>query len=172
VIQKGRNGGTWDGAGGIVTSDSRAASGLCSIGIASASQVLGIDSTATGTWHGQTVTGTDSLIAFTYGGDANLDGKINIDDYGRIDSNIGRSGSVFGWYNGDFNYDGKINIDDYGIIDSNIGAQGSPLGGASQSVAATGESLDVTAVPEPASMGMLLAGSLLLKRRRRRLTIC
>jgi hypothetical protein len=60
-------------------------------------------------------------------GDANLDGKVNIDDYGRIDSNVGQSGVVFGWYNGDFNFDGKINIDDYGLIDSVIGAQGPVL---------------------------------------------
>jgi hypothetical protein len=49
----------------------------------------------------------------------------NVDDYGRIDSNIGLG--TRGWYNGDFNYDGKINVDDYGIIDSNIGIQGPPL---------------------------------------------
>jgi hypothetical protein len=66
-------------------------------------------------------------VKYTYGGDANLDGKVNIDDYGRIDAHVGQSGSVFGWYNGDFNYDGKINIDDYGIIDSVIGAQGPVL---------------------------------------------
>jgi ELWxxDGT repeat protein len=65
-------------------------------------------------------------IRTTYPGDANLDGKINVDDYGRIDTNIGQGTS--GWFNGDFNYDGKINVDDYGIIDSNIGIQGPPLG--------------------------------------------
>ena len=47
---------------------------------------------------------------YTYGGDATLDGKINVDDYGRIDGNVGSSGSIFGWYNGDFNYDGKIRL--------------------------------------------------------------
>ena len=57
------------------------------------------------------------LLMFSWGGDANLDGKINIDDYGQIDFNVGSSGSVFGWSNGDFNYDGKIDLDDYGIID-------------------------------------------------------
>ena len=71
--------------------------------------------------------GSDSVAMVTWGGDANLDGKINIDDYGQIDFNVSSSGSVFGWYNGDFNYDGKINIDDYGIIDFNVGAQDSIL---------------------------------------------
>jgi hypothetical protein len=108
---------------------------------------------------------------FTYGGDANLDGKINIDDYGLIDSHVGQSGTACGWHNGDFNYDGKINIDDYGIIDANIGAQGAPiptsatapeLGGLTQIVG-------VTSVPEPASLGLLgFVGAAPMLRRRSR----
>jgi hypothetical protein len=145
-IQRGRHGGTWDGAGGIVTTDpsAAAAAGLGSLGIATAGEILNLPAGATAMWRGETVTADDTLIAFTYAGDANLDGKINIDDYGRIDSNVGRNGSVFGWFNGDFNYDGKINIDDYGIIDSNIGIQGPPLGAAAGAL--TG---DIVAVPEP-----------------------
>jgi len=82
----------------------------------------GIAATATAVWAGQTVTGSDTLVMYTYGGDANLDGKINVDDYGHIDSSIPIG--LTGWINGDFNYDGKINVDDYGIIDFNIGIQG------------------------------------------------
>jgi hypothetical protein len=96
-------------------------------GIAAASNLFGISGSQTATWGGQTVGSIDVLIKFTYVGDANLDGKVNIDDYGRIDANVGQSGSVFGWYAGDFNLDGKINIDDYGLIDSIIGAQGPVL---------------------------------------------
>src|SRR5207247_8516762 len=84
-----------------------------------------IASTATATWAGQTVTGSDTLVMYTYGGDANRDGKINVDDYGRIDFNS--SLGVSGWFNGDFNYDGKINVDDYGIIDFNVAIQGAPF---------------------------------------------
>src|SRR5207253_7328632 len=116
-----------------------------SIGIATASQVKSIAATATSTWAGQTVTGSDTLVMYTYGGDANLDGKINVDDYGHIDSSIPIG--LSGWFNGDFNYDGKINVDDYGIIDFNIGIQGAQFpsaGGAS----ASGLS-GVSAVPEP-----------------------
>jgi hypothetical protein len=75
---------------------------------------------------------------FTWSGDANLDGKINVDDYGRIDVNVNLGTN--GYANADFNYDGKINIDDYGIIDSNIGIQGAPISTSvfSQAVATTG----------------------------------
>jgi hypothetical protein len=102
---------------------------------------------------------------YTYGGDANLDGKINILDYVRIDQ--GLASSLTGWSNGDFNYDGKVNILDYApIIDSNIGNQ--------NGVFFTGSGIDgggpsgVAAVPEPAIASIFgLAAALGLVRRRR-----
>jgi hypothetical protein len=152
LVASGRDGGTWDG-NGIVTSAAAAAGtgDYTTIGVASAADILGIAPSDTSTWHGQTVTGASALAMYTYGGDANLDGIINIDDYGRIDANVGFNGSVHGWYNGDFNDDGKINIDDYGIIDSNIGIQGPPLGAAQP---LTGFA-NATAVPEPGEIGIL-----------------
>jgi len=170
MIQYGRNGGTWDRGGGIYTSVAAAQSGYTSLGIAAASDALGIASAATGTWRGETVKGTSTLIAYTYGGDANLDGVINIDDYSQIDGSVA-AGGLKGWFNGDFNYDGDVNIDDYSIIDGNIGIQGAPL-----APAADGGVRGVTAVPEPA--GVVLAGTAVLlgwtrrtisgRRRRRR----
>jgi autotransporter-associated beta strand protein len=170
-IQAGYNPSTaahWDGANGIVTSQTQAIAGsLTSIGIATAQQAkLLANPSDTAVFGGQTVTGTDTLVMYTYGGDANLDGKINVDDYGRIDSNIGLG--TAGWYNGDFNYDGKVNVDDYGIIDSNIGIQGAQFPSGAGVVAAP---LGVSAVPEPASLGMLVMGAVVTGaacRRRRR----
>ena len=150
-IQTGRNGNAtplWDGATGIITSQTTATtSNLTSIGVATAQQAKSLaTATDTAVWAGQTVTGSQTLVMYTYGGDANLDGKINVDDYGRIDLNIPLGTS--GWFNGDFNYDGKINVDDYGIIDFNVGIQGTPF------FAAGGTSgVGVQAVPEPATLG-------------------
>src|SRR5207247_4990748 len=126
-------------------------SNFTTLGVATAAQVKGIAATATAVFAGQTVTGTDVLIMYTYGGDANLDGKINVDDYGRIDFNVALSSN--GWFNGDFNYDGKINVDDYGIIDFNIGIQGQPL------------AASLFTVPEPATPFTISLLSLILSRR-------
>jgi hypothetical protein len=165
MIASGRNGGGWGGSG-IVTSQSNAATGnFTSIGVATAQQVKNLATASdTAVWSGQTVTGSDSLVMYTYGGDANLDGKITVDDYGRIDFNVGLG--TAGWFNGDFNYDGKITVDDYGIIDFNVGIQGAPFPTGS-SVAG----LFVTTVPEPSTIGVvaLVVASLFGARKRRAL---
>jgi autotransporter-associated beta strand protein len=157
LIQSGRNGGGWGGSG-IVTSQSRATSGnLTSIGVATAAQTPH----AGGNFGGVSVTGTDTLVMYTYGGDANLDGRINILDYVRIDQ--GLAASLTGWSNGDFNYDGVINILDYAnIIDSNIGTQGPPF-----STAGNVDGFAVTSVPEPGAALMVFAAAGLTLRRRR-----
>jgi hypothetical protein len=162
LIARGRNGGGWGGTG-IVTSQSNATSGnFTSIGIATAQQVKSLATASdTAVWGGQTVTGSDALVMYTYGGDANLDGRITVDDYGRIDFNVGLG--TAGWYNGDFNYDGKITVDDYGIIDFNVGIQGAPFptGSASKLSGAS-------AVPEPAGLTVLMLSVCAGIRRRRR----
>jgi autotransporter-associated beta strand protein len=168
LIVQGRNGGGWNGSTGIITGQSTAqTSSFTSIGVASASQVKGIAAGDTAVWAGQTVTGSQTLAMYTYGGDANLDGKINVDDYGHIDSSAPLG--ISGWFNGDFNYDGKINVDDYGIIDFNVGIQGAPFFSAGGSVGGASGLSGVSAVPEPASLSVLsLGAAAVLGRRRRR----
>jgi hypothetical protein len=169
-IQSGRNGSTlplWDG-NGLITSQTQATGGnFTSIGVARASDVRSVTSTATTTWGGQTITGIDTLVMYTYGGDANLDGKLNIDDYVRIDSGI--AAGLTGWANGDFNYDGKVNIDDYTtVIDANIGNQNGFVFPTAGGIDGESASHGVSAVPEPASIGIVFGASVLLMRRRRR----
>jgi autotransporter-associated beta strand protein len=158
MIASGRNGGAWNGSG-IITSQTQAAAGnYTSLGSATAEDVNRVGQT----FGGQTVEAGDILIMYTYGGDATLDGKINIDDYVKIDSGI--AGGYTGWSNGDFNYDGKVNIDDYTtVIDANIGNQGPPFASAAGGLSA------VTAVPEPAGVSIVLGPvvAALVKRRRR-----
>ena len=168
AIATGRGtGNLWDGTTGIVTGQTQAiGSNYTSIGVAKASDVRPSTATATALWAGQTITGTDTLVMYTYGGDATLDGKINIDDYVKIDTGI--AGGLTGWSNGDFNYDGKVNIDDYTtVIDANIGNQTGTFF-ASGGVSGSSGPIGVTAVPEPSAAAIVVLSTLLANTRRRR----
>jgi hypothetical protein len=132
LIASGRNGGNWSGSGIVTTS---ATGDYTTLGLAEAPQVLDFSNSITAAWGDQTVDATTVLVKFTYGGDDNADGKINIDDYVHIDQGV--AAQIAGWFNGDFNGDGKINIDDYVIIDSNIVSQGPPILNASSATTPT-----------------------------------
>jgi hypothetical protein len=120
MIAAGRNGGPaggnpWNGSG--IISSLAQGSDYTTLGIRAP--------VAASVFSGQSVDASSVLVKFTYGGDASFDGKLNIDDYTKIDSGI--AAGTRGWLNGDFNYDGKVNIDDYVIIDNNVGTQGPAL---------------------------------------------
>ena len=164
LVASGYNGGTQDGSG-IVTDQSNAQSPsvLTQLVTVSADD----SGYAGGVFGGQSVASGDQLVMYTWGGDANLDGTLNGDDYFQIDSHFNQDGTIFGYYNGDFNYDGSINGDDYFIIDSNwnTGSTAAPF--------PTGGGLTgVAAVPEPSSLAALgVAAGMLIAARRRRVAI-
>jgi hypothetical protein len=156
------NGGNWNGASGagVITSSLAATSTthLTAVGVATG---------LTTTFEGVSVSPTDVLVKYTYYGDTNLDGKVDGTDYSRIDS--GYLGGLTGWQNGDFNYDGVIDGSDYTLIDNAYNTQGAQLlsevAGPTAQIAGAGAS---SAVPEPASLGLIgVGGSILLGRRRR-----
>jgi hypothetical protein len=164
LIASGNNNGTWTGPG-ITSSAAAATPGYTTLGIAEASEALGLTGSQTAVWSGQIVDSTSVLIGYTYAGDLNLDGAITGDDYFMIDSAYPQA--LHGYVNGDINYDGVINGDDYFLIDSNFPSQGSPL----ITSAGVGSSphMGVSAVPEPSSIAAIsIAGASLLARRRRR----
>jgi hypothetical protein len=127
LIMSGANRGGWDG-NGLVTSLSEIPSDdtVRTLGAANAGDVLGISGAETALWNGQTVDVTAVLVKYTYAGDANLDGKIDPDDFANIDY-YDNNPAAFGYFNGDFNYDGDINVDDHALIEYNENAQGDPL---------------------------------------------
>jgi autotransporter-associated beta strand protein len=108
----------------------------------------------------------DLLIKYTYYGDANLDGKVDASDYSRIDS--GYLTHLTGWYNGDFNYDGVINGSDYTLIDNAFNTQGAALTAQVADATPTDQISSVSAVPEPATVGLLSVAAMTTLRRRRR----
>jgi hypothetical protein len=144
-------------------------SGTTTVGVATGEQILFLAPTDTGVFAGQTITGATTIAMYTYAGDVNFDGLVDAADYGVIDNWVQFPGTD-GYANGDLNYDGVIDAADYGIIDNTIQLQGAPFPGVNDTWASgAGASLSgVTAVPEPASFGVLaIAGAGLLGRRRR-----
>ena len=125
AIAAGRNGGTWDGATGIVTSMLDAQTRLATVGVAESATALGLTTGATTTWRGETVDDTSVLVRYTYLADANLSGDITGDDYFLIDT--GYAEQTTGYGKGDFDFNGRIDSDDYFLIDSNYGHAAAPL---------------------------------------------
>jgi autotransporter-associated beta strand protein len=165
LVQTGRAGGAWNGVG-INTDQPLAVANETAIGVATAAEAKGLVGAATTMWSGQVVDANDTLVMYTWAGDANLDGKVNADDYASIDlySTIPGEGS---WNHGDFNYSGTINADDYALIDSNVqNVNYSPFW--TTDVARGAATAGLTAVPEPTAgvlLGVAAAG--MFSRRRR-----
>ena len=77
-------------------------------------------------------------------GDANYDGKVDINDLTIVLANFGQTGTT--WSQGDFNADGKVDINDLTIVLANYG----------HSVGVSGAG--IAAVPEPGTLALLAAG--------------
>ena len=130
--RQGYNGGTWPGSG-IVTSQTAAVitRGRTTLGVVQASDAFNIAASATANFGGETVTGSSVLVKYTWMGDLNLSGRINGDDYFRMDNQFPSSNTLA---NGDFAYNCTVNADDYFCIDLTFAAQtgtrsGPPRGG-------------------------------------------
>jgi hypothetical protein len=116
------NGSAYTGITGLIASGRAGGNGIVSAlapsgglyapGIAESAEVLGAGG---GTFAGGSVDASAVLVKYTYAGDATLDGKVNIDDYTRIDSGSPQERPAGSTATG---YDGKVNIDDYVIIDA------------------------------------------------------
>jgi hypothetical protein len=149
-VKAGYNNGSWTGVG--IRSAAAAGNSNTSLGTVY-NNVGGNTIWATGAAIGAefnipelaTLTTNDVIIKYTYIGDANLDGFVNVADKSLLDANFGQSG---GWFQGDFNYDGVVNVADKSLLDARFG-----LGGLSGSVVEVGSA---SAVPEPGTMATLL----------------
>ncbi len=102
------------------------------------------------------------LVKYTYYGDTNLDGQVDIVDLGALATHWQTSAV---WSGGDFNYDGVVDISDLGLLASNWQrGVGTPLAPSfDQALAAIG--LPGATVPEPSMIGASLGVAGLFRRR-------
>ena len=115
------------------------------------------------TFGGQTVDATSVLVKYTYGGDANLDGQVDISDLGALATGWQ---TINTWTSGDFDYNGLVDISDLGILATNwqLGV-GSPLGPSfDEALASVG--LAGVSVPEPAALAAIVLAVGASRRRR------
>ena len=120
-VASARNGGDWNGNG--ITSSAARSNATTGLGVLSGSEYTSVG--GTGTFSGQTYGATDTLVKYTWNGDANFDGRVTFDDYVKIDT--GFNTGLTGWLNGDFNYSGSVNFDDYVLIDIAFNQQNGTL---------------------------------------------
>ncbi len=164
LLISGRNGGTWNGTTGIISS------GGSGTGVAAGYSVGyadGADHVVTGLSSGQIE------VKYTLLGDANLDGLVTGDDFTILVGNLGKS--IAGWDKGDFLYTGLVTGDDFTALVGNLGksATGADVAIPAADLAAidafaVANNLTLPSVPEPASAGLLVvAGMGVLARRRR-----
>jgi hypothetical protein len=188
MVVKGRSNGAWSGTG--IASSYAANHPGTALGFMSGSEYRAIYG-GSATFDGAPVATSDLLIKHTYNGDTDFNGKVNFDDYVRIDN--GFNNHLSGWVNGDFDYNGVVNFDDYVLIDFAFNNQSGTLGRAVQLVEGdpSGAGMDDTAlrtlvrhreqfgdayaraflsaVPEPEAVtmcGFLAAAASTLRRRR------
>ena len=135
-VVSGYGGGTWTGNGINSSTAANDPTHLTALGIIDNSEA-----------HYTTFVGhslapaAETLVAYTYYGDANLDGDVDQTDFALM-------GTGFGWYHGDFNYSGTVDAADYDLFNASL------------------QALHPAPLPEPGALGMLAAGSVMLLRRR------
>jgi hypothetical protein len=121
------------------------------------------------TFAGQTVSGTDVLVKYTWKADANLDGVVNVADLGILATNYGQTSGV-SWAQGDFNGDGAVNVADLGLLATYYGrgvGTTTPLMSLPDAMALYPQFGGAGRVPEPGTLAVVGVGvaGLLVRRR-------
>jgi fibronectin-binding autotransporter adhesin len=162
-------GGQWNGVNAITSAAAAAdTTHLTAVGVIGNNQSGSPLYSATHQFHGDTPGTNDTLVAYTYFGDANLSGKVDGSDYSLIDAGYASHGSKTGWYYGDFNYDGVIDGSDYTLIDNAFNNQGTPINPTALVASDTAQvAAAPAAVPEPAAAAAIAVLALVARHRRR-----
>lgn len=115
LVVSGRGAGAWNGLTGVTSLAASAAPADLTVGIASADQLFGPG--GSGTVGGMPLGAGEALVRLTRAGDADLDGRVDVADLGRLASNWLQSPRRFA--DGDLNYSGAVDVADLGVLASN-----------------------------------------------------
>ncbi len=185
-LKSGHASGNWNGAGLDSSVAAAANPHNTALGYSEASNIFGASG---GAFDGIAVDGTAVLVKYTYNGDTDLNGIVDFDDYSHTDNGFNNAGTD--WFHGDFDYNGHVDFDDYSLIDLAFNTQSGTLrravtylegydrtdGGmntpALRLVQRHFQQFDnayaisfLNAVPEPAVIGSIGIGAMLLRRSR------
>jgi T5SS/PEP-CTERM-associated repeat protein len=187
-IRFARNGGTWNRAGISSSSALSQPSHATTLGVLEGTEFRAIYGPSA-LFSGQSVDDSSVLVKYTWYGDTDFNGRVNFDDYVRIDQ--GFNNHRTGWLNGDLDYNGVVNFDDYVLIDLAFNTQSGTLGRALRFLDGSGNAINspamlqvqqhleqfgavyaahfLAAVPEPGLSGIAsLAGLGMVATRQRR----
>jgi hypothetical protein len=181
------NGTLWTGTTGITSSNAQANRGHSSIGFADGADGVVINLPAgvsAAIPAGGVLPAGNELITYAFPGDANLDGKVDFNDFVAISTHF--LANDINWDHGNFNYDGVVDFNDFVILSTNFGdgvTGGDGVGATPQELAQFNAMAQefgisnsqisrwdstISQLPEPASGGLLAIGAATLLQRRRR----
>ncbi len=130
MVKNARHSGAWD-LSGITSSAAKNRPGakVTGLGVLSGAQFLSAHPGA-GSFSGLPFAPTDTLVKYTWNGDADFNGRLDFDDYSRIDNGFNvqnNPGTIEDWFTGDFDFNSRIDFDDYALIDNAFNAQSGTL---------------------------------------------
>jgi autotransporter-associated beta strand protein len=185
------NGTLWTGTTGITSSNAAADPGHHTIAFADGADGVvtnlpaGVSSAVPA---GGVLPAGSELVTYAFPGDANLDGKVDFNDFVAISTHF--LANDINWDHGNFNYDGVVDFNDFVVLSTNFGegvTGGDGAGATAEELAqfnamATSYGISsaqinawdatISNLPEPGSFGLIAVGAMCVLRRRARAIAC